>query len=70
VINNILDSNFNFLEYQILYPIAKFAPFKSKKLYFHNVINLRKNNNPGHLFMLFKQKDIWDYCIFIQQNQS
>ncbi len=35
-----------------------------------NVINLRKNNNPGHLFMLFKQKDIWDYCIFIQQNQS
>lgn len=41
-----------------------------KSLKNHNVINLRKNNNPGHLFMLFKQKDIWDYCIFIQQNQS
>ncbi|MEZ3514796.1 MAG: hypothetical protein K1W37_05895 [Lachnospiraceae bacterium] len=35
--NNILMTNFNFFKYQILYPIAKFAPYESEKVVFSRI---------------------------------
>ncbi|MCM1235025.1 MAG: hypothetical protein NC489_33415, partial [Ruminococcus flavefaciens] len=37
MINNIWDSNFNFLGCQILYPIAKFALFELEKTVFSSI---------------------------------